>query len=103
MVLTPVAPELRAQAALNTAGQSQNEIVEQQIIPRLELLARKVITEKREVTIDGTRAFTGDDHFLPGKVALGLAHALLNTPRSDPAFTMLLAGFSDVADTTIGD
>jgi hypothetical protein len=103
MVLTPVAPELRAQAALNAAGQSQNEIVEQQIIPRLELLARKVIAEKREVTIDGTRAFTGDDHFLPGKVALGLAHALLNTPRSDPAFTMLLAGFSDVADTTVGD
>ena len=91
----------RAQSA--TRAQTQNEIVERQILPQLEGLFHKLIAEKRDITIDGTRAFSGDDHFLPGKVALGLAHVLINTPRSDPRFATYLAGYREIADLTVDD
>jgi hypothetical protein len=83
--------------------QTQNEIIERQILPQLEGLFHKLIAEKRDMTIDGTKAFSGDDHFLPGKVALGLAHVLINTPRSDPRFATYLAGYREIADLTVDD
>jgi len=91
----------RAQSAAGT--ETQNEIIERQILPQLEGLFRKLIAEKRDVTIDGTKAFSGDDHFLPGKVALGLAHVLINTPQSDPRFATYLAGYREIADLTVDD
>ena len=91
----------RAQSAAGAL--SQNEIIERRILPQLEGLFQKLIAEKRDITIDGTRAFSGDDHFLPGKVALGLTHVLINTPRSDPRFATYLAGYRDIADMTVDD
>jgi hypothetical protein len=84
-------------------AQSQNELIEQRVLPHLEQLFRKLVAEKRETTIDGQKAFTGGDRFLPGKIALGLSLVLVNTPRTDPGFASYLQGYREIADMTVGD
>lgn len=84
-------------------GQSQNELIERRVLPHLEHLFQKLVTEKRETTIDGQKAFTGGDRFLPGKIALGLSLVLVNTPRTDPKFASYLDGYRAIADMTVDD
>lgn len=82
---------------------TQNELIEQRVLPHLSYLFEKLVTEKRDTTIDGQRAFTGGDRFLPGKIALGLSIVLVNMPRADPRLASYLAGYRDIADMTIDD
>jgi hypothetical protein len=82
---------------------TQNEIIERRIIPHLARLFQKLVAEKRETTIDGQKAFTGGDRFLPGKIALGMSLLLINTPRTDPLFASYLQGYRDIADMTVED
>lgn len=84
-------------------GQSQNELIDARVLPHLESLFQKLVAEKRDTTIDGQKAFTGGDRFLPGKVALGLSLLLVNTPRTDPKFASYLQGYREIADMTVGD
>src|ERR1700736_3689382 len=102
-VLAALALATPARAQVASDGQTQNEIIERQILPHLDDLFRKLIAEKRDITIDGTKAFSGDDRFLPGKVALGLGYVLINTPRSDPKFATYLEGYREIADLTVED
>jgi hypothetical protein len=102
-VLAVLALAMPARARVASGGQTQNEIIERQILPHLDDLFRKLIAEKRDITIDGTKAFSGDDRFLPGKVALGLCYLLINTPRSDPNFATYLEGYREIADLTVED
>jgi hypothetical protein len=39
---------------------------------------------------------------LPGKVAAGLGHVLLNTAKDDPALAQKLKDYRDIADMTVG-
>lgn len=84
-------------------AQSQNELIEQRVLPHLERLFQKLVAEQRDTTIDGQRAFTGGDRFLPGKIALGLSLVLVNTPRTDPRFASYLQGYREIADMTLDD
>ena len=97
---------ISADAQVGTAApvpMTQNELIEQRVLPLLDHLFQKLVTEKRDLTIDGQKAFTGGDRFLPGKIALGLSLLLVNTPRSDSRFAAYLEGYRDVADMTIDD
>ena len=85
------------------AAATQNELIEQRIVPHLSYLFEKLVTERRDTTIDGQRAFTGGDRFLPGKIALGLSLVIVNTPRADPRFASYLAGYRDIAEMTVDD
>jgi hypothetical protein len=84
-------------------AQSQNELIEQRVLPHLEHLFTKLVVEQRDTTIDGQKAFTGGDRFLPGKIALGLSLVLVNTPRTDPRFATYLEGYRQIADMTVED
>jgi hypothetical protein len=55
------------------------------------------------MTLDGVKVFSADDKFLPGKVAIGLAYLLIDTPRDDPKFATYLAGYRQIADMTVDD
>lgn len=88
-VLTTVAP--------------MNQTVHQRLEPELERLLNALLVEQRDMTLDGVKVFSGDDKFLPGKVAIGLAYLVVDTPRDDPRFATYLAGFKRIADLTIGD
>jgi hypothetical protein len=90
--------------SLATEGPAtQNELIEQRVLPHLEHLFEKLVAEMRDTTIDGQKAFTGGDRFLPGKIALGLSLVLVNTPRSDPRFASYLEGYRQIADMTVED
>lgn len=88
-VLTTVAP--------------MNQTIQKRLQPELDKLLDALLVQQRDMTLDGTRVFSGDDKFLPGKVAIGLAYLLVNTPRDDPRFATYLAGFRRIADLTIDD
>jgi hypothetical protein len=80
-----------------------NRTVETRLLPQMAVLLDKLIVEKRDMTLDGVRVFDADDKFLPGKVAIGLAYLLIDTPRDDPKFATYLAGYRQIADMTVDD
>jgi hypothetical protein len=80
-----------------------NQTVETRLLPQMAVLLDKLMAEKRDMTLDGVRVFDADDKFLPGKVAIGLAYLLIDTPRDDPRFATYLAGYRQIADMTVDD
>lgn len=80
-----------------------NLTVETRLLPQMAVLLDKLMVEKRDMTLDGVRVFDADDKFLPGKVAIGLAYLLIDTPRDDPKFATYLAGYRQIADMTVDD
>ena len=47
--------------------------------------------------------FEARDKFLPGKIAIGMSHVLVATPRDDPAFAERLAAFRRLSELTLED
>ncbi|MDB5813125.1 MAG: hypothetical protein JWN23_242 [Rhodocyclales bacterium] len=80
-----------------------NQIVEQGFLPQLDYFFDKLLKEKKDIVLDGTKAFNGQDKFLPGKIAIGFSYLLINTPRTDPKFKHYLEGFRQIADMTVDD
>jgi hypothetical protein len=80
-----------------------NRTVETRLLPQMAVLLDKLMVEKRDMTLDGVKVFDADDKFLPGKVAIGLAYLLIDTPRDDPKFATYLAGYRQIADMTVDD
>ena len=61
------------------------------------------MAEKRGMTLDGVKVFEADDKFLPGKIAIGLAYLIVDTPRDDPRLARYLAAYREIADMTVAD
>ncbi len=97
------APSSATRPSAGEDRRTPNQLVEQEVLPQIDFLFRTIVREQRETTLDGQRAFTGGDPFLPGKIALGLSYLLVKTPRADPRFAGYLAGYRDIADLTIAD
>jgi hypothetical protein len=111
-VLAAVAsPAFAAAEVVDAGGRGQayvtvapmNQTVETRLLPQMAVLLDKLMVEKRDMTLDGVRVFDADDKFLPGKVAIGLAYLLIDTPREDPKFATYLAGYRQIADMTADD
>ena len=60
-------------------------------------------TEGRRFSIDGVPVFNGDDKFLPGKIALGLADLLATAPAGAPPPPEYLSEFRRIAALTVDD
>jgi hypothetical protein len=80
-----------------------NRTVETRLLPRMAVLLDKLLVEKRDMTLDGVKVFEADDKFLPGKIAIGLAYLIVDTPRTDPKFAKYLAAYRQIADMTVDD
>lgn len=80
-----------------------NQTIETRLLPRMAVLADKLLAEKRDMTLDGVKVFEADDKFLPGKIAVGLAYLIIDTPRSDPRSAKYLAAYRQIADMTVDD
>ncbi|WP_227367443.1 hypothetical protein [Halomonas sp. M20] len=96
--------------AMETSGDKRpktypplNQVIDSRILPKLDVFFEKLLSEKEDITLDGVRAFTGKDKFLPGKIAIGLSYLLLNTPRESPEFERYLEGYRKIADMTVDD
>lgn len=80
-----------------------NRTVEDRLLPQTAVLLEKLLAEKRDMTLDGVKVFEADDKFLPGKIAIGLAYLIVDTPRTDPKFQRYLAAYRQIADLTVDD
>jgi hypothetical protein len=80
-----------------------NETVAQRILPQLEHLTDRLLAQRKDMRLDGVEVFKSDDRFLPGKIAIGMAHVLLRTPRNSARFETLLAGYRTIAALTVDD
>jgi hypothetical protein len=80
-----------------------NQTIEARLLPRMAELADKLLAEKRDMTLDGVKVFEAYDKFLPGKIAVGLAYLIVDTPRNDPRSVQYLAAYRQIADMTVDD
>ena len=80
-----------------------NRTIETRLLPQMAVLLDKLLAEKRDMTLDGVKVFEADDKFLPGKIAIGLAYLVVDTPRADPKFAKYLAAYRQIADLTVDD
>jgi hypothetical protein len=80
-----------------------NRTVETRLLPQTAVLLEKLLAEKRDMTLDGVKVFEADDKFLPGKIAIGLAYLIVDTPSTDPKFQRYLAAYRQIADLTVDD
>jgi hypothetical protein len=79
-----------------------NRIVQDNAYTQLDYFFKKLATEKEGIVMDGTSPFKSGDKFLPGKVAAGLGHVLLNTAKDDPSLEQKLKDYRAIADMTVG-
>ncbi len=82
-------------------AQPMNRIVQDNAYRQLDWFFARLAAEGIDTTIDGQAAFKSGDKFLPGKVAAGLGHVLLNTPKDDPRLPQLLEQYRKIADMTV--
>lgn len=80
-----------------------NQVVSSRITPQVEALLTDLMAEGRDYRLDGVGVFSAEDKFLPGKIAIALAHVIVATPRDDPDFPLYLAGFRQLSDLTLED
>src|ERR1700744_5818771 len=93
-VLLAFAPLVHAQTAQLPSPASyvpplattpMNRIVQDNAYKQLVYFFKRLATEKEAIVMDGQSPFKSGDKFLPGKVAAGLGHVLLNTQKDDPS------------------
>lgn len=85
------------------APPSLNATVSGPLTSHMEALIDRLLVEKRDMTLDGVRVFEASDKFLPGKIAIAMAHVLVDLPASDPRRARYLQGFRELSVLTIDD
>lgn len=80
-----------------------NVTLEARVEPQVAALLEKLLADGRDLRLDDVEVFAAEDKFLPGKIAIAMAHLIETTPRSDPRFTTYVAGFRSLADMTLED
>ena len=98
-----VVPEAGLPAVERRALPPLDGIVDGALMQQLDFLFKKLLTERRDITLDGTRAFNGGDKFLPGKVAIGFSYLLLARQNDPVALATTLAGYREIAELTVND
>jgi hypothetical protein len=97
------APAQGPRGPVYTSVAPMNRTVEARMLPQMAVVLDKLLAEKRDMTFDGVKVFEADDKFLPGKIAIGLAYLVVDTPRTDPKFAQYLAAYRQIADLTVDD
>ncbi len=80
-----------------------NTTVETVLRPQVEALLDDLVANGRSYRLDGIPVFEASDKFLPGKIAIGMAHLITSSAPSDPALAERLTAFRRLADLTLED
>lgn len=80
-----------------------NAVVSGRVTPQVEALLSDLMADGRGYRLDGVGVFSAEDKFLPGKIAIAMAHVIVATPHGDPDFERYLAGFRQLSDLTLED
>jgi hypothetical protein len=79
------------------------QVLSMAIRPSLERTVDRLLEEGRDLTIDGQRAFNGRDLFLPGKIAIGLSHLIVDAAPGSAQRARYLDGFRAMSTLTLSD
>jgi hypothetical protein len=90
-------------AAAKETTPPYDQTVENQIQPLIEQLLLRLGSEGHGMKLDGVAVFSGNDKFLPGKIAIGLADLLTSLPKTDPRLPLFLKDFGKIAKLTLAD
>jgi len=101
-VTVPVTAAAAVAAAIGTIP-PYNQTVSGRILPLSRELLVRLAKEGRALSLDGVPVFNGDDKFLPGKIALGLAEFLVTVPADDPRRAEYIADFRRISKLTVDD
>lgn len=82
---------------------AMNAVIHNRVKPQMAALLDQLITSGRTMTLDDVKVFEAKDKFLPGKIAIGLAEAILDTAPGDARRSRLLAGFRHLSELLIED
>jgi len=82
---------------------AMNTTVETVVRPQVEALLADLAVEGRDYRLDGVPVFQVSDKFLPGKIAIGMAHLISSTSPDDPALADRLAAFRRLSNLTLED
>jgi len=80
-----------------------NLTLESRVEPQVAALLERLLADGRALRLEDVQVFAAEDKFLPGKIAIAMAHLIETTPRSDPKFATYVAGFRSLADMTLED
>ncbi|NJN00520.1 MAG: hypothetical protein HC793_02495 [Aquincola sp.] len=94
-------PLLAAVPAPDLSELSLDALVKRELHPQLEHFFVRLAQDGEQLLIDGVPALRSRDHFLPGKIALGLSYVLLEAAaRGCPRLPEQLQTYSRIADLT---
>ncbi len=82
---------------------AMNRTVQDRVRPQIEALLEDLAAEGRGYHLDDVEVFAASDKFLPGKIAIGMSHVLVATPRDDPEFARRLTDFRRLSELTLDD
>ncbi|MBL8518441.1 MAG: hypothetical protein JNM76_15880 [Betaproteobacteria bacterium] len=90
-----------ARAETHRAENSLDRIVTQKMLPMLGDYFNLLASEKEAAKLDGVAVLRSRDKFLPGKIAIGMAHVLVETPSLDSSLPDRLRQYQEVARVTL--
>ena len=85
------------------AAPAMDQTIRTRVTPQMDALLEQLMTEGRDMTLDGVRVFDAKDKFLPGKIAIGLTHAILSSSDDKARQARFLAGFRRLSEITLED
>ncbi|WP_453977344.1 hypothetical protein [Brevundimonas sp. Marseille-Q4549] len=104
--LTGVASPAQAQVergVLYRDAPAMNAVIHNRVKPQMAALLDQLTTDGRNMTLDDIKVFEANDKFLPGKIAIGMAEAILDTPAEDARRAQLLGGFRRLSELMVED
>jgi len=104
--LTGVASPAQAQVergVLYRDAPAMNTVIHNRVKPQMAALLDQLTTDGRNMTLDDIKVFEANDKFLPGKIAIGMAEAILDTPAEDARRARLLDGFRRLSELMMED
>ena len=104
--LTGVASPAQAQVergVLYRDAPAMNAVIHNRVKPQMAALLDQLTTDGRNMTLDDIKVFEANDKFLPGKIAIGMAEAILDTPAEDARRARLLGGFRRLSELMVED
>ncbi len=102
-IVSPSATFAQERGRLYARPPAMNTTVQTVLRPQTEALLADLAAEGRGYRLDGVSVFEASDKFLPGKIAVGMAHLITATDPADPALQDRLNAFRGLADLTLED
>ena len=78
-----------------------NNLVDPQLYSQLHQLTQKILQDKKQMTLNGVKVFNAKDPFLPGKIATGFGHLVIDKKNTPEELTQAIQDFRASADLSV--